>query len=356
MFVICTGISGVGKKEYLARLRDAHHQAIELFDVGERMLAVAEHLNIETSTEKILDMPESTQTALRSTVFEEVIKALERADQYKHYFVSLHACFRWNDFLTLGFNAYHVKRITDIARDKKAGPIYVCFTDTAANIYARLQKRTQWKDRLSLGEILLWRDEERTLTKMIAEYEKTSFYAVPSEEPIDTLWNLVSQPHIKKLYLSFPITIIKKYHPEYLEEVGRLRDELRKHFVVFDPLAVKDIEWHLGEYLLPDQLAAGLANGVPPASERAAQYMARQTVERDFQLIDQSDFVVVYYRTDRLSFGVVSEMIHGYSHNKPVYAVFTSSPSPFFVHYCTASRQTVADLLQLLRETYLNKQ
>lgn len=354
MFVICTGISGVGKKEYLAKLHAAHPEKIQLFDVGERMLAAAKHLNIETSTEKILDMPETTQTALRSTVFEEIFPQLEEAAPEKHCFISLHACFRWNSFLTLGFNAYHVKRITDIARKKGIRFIYVCFTDTAPKIYAHLQNRNQWKNRLTMEEMLLWRDEERALTKMIAEYEKTDFYALPSGEPVGSLWNLVSRPHIKKLYLSFPITLIKKF-PELLEEVGKLRDTLRKDFVVFDPLAVKDIEWQIGEYSVPPELVGGLKDGIPPPSDTTKRYMENQTVERDFQLIDQSDFVVVYYKTDKLSFGVVSEMIHGHTHNKPIYVIYTSGLSPFFTYYCTERRTSVEELLQLLRETYVNK-
>lgn len=353
MFVICTGISGVGKKEYLAKLRDTDAEKIRLFDVGERMLAVAKHLNIETSTEKVLDMPESTQTALRSTVFEEIIPKLQEAVPEKHCLISLHACFRWNKFLTLGFNAYHVKRITQIAAEKKIALKYVCFTDTAPKIYARLQNRPQWKDRLTLEEILLWRDEERALTEMIAEYERTEFYALASEEPLESLWKLVSSPHIKKLYLSFPITLIKQ-SPDLLEEVGRLRDKLRENFIVFDPLAVKDIEWQIGEYSVPAELTGGLTGGIPEPTDTAKHYMENQTVERDLQLIDQSDFVVVYYKTDKLSFGVVSEMMHGYTHNKPVYAIYPAAVSPFFSYYCTAIRSSVEELLQLLQETYPN--
>lgn len=351
MFVICTGISGAGKKEYLAKLRSAHPEQAEVIDVGERMLHVARDLNIETSTEKILDMPQATQTALRSAVFEEILQRLEGAATEKHYLISLHASFRWNQFLTLGFNAYYVKRITELAKGKQVPLIYVCFTDTIPKIYARLQGREQWRGRLTLDELLLWRDEERALTEMIAEYEKTAFYVLPSEEPIDTLWSLASAPHIKKLYLSFPITLIKD-NAKLLEEVGHFRDELRKDFVVFDPLAVKDIEWKLGQYTIPAELQGQAGQEDPLVTDTAKQYMDNQTVERDFQLIDQSDFVVVYYKTDKLSFGVVSEMIHGYTHNKPVYVVYSSGRSPFFNFYCTEVKNTVQELLHLLRTVY----
>jgi adenylate kinase len=342
----------VGKKEYLNKLREAHADAVCVFDVGEKMLAVAEDLNINTSTEKILDAPESTQTALRSTVFEQVLRLIEQEASDKHIVLGLHASFRWKKVLSLGFNAYYLKKITERAAQKGIGIVYVCFTDTICKIYARLQKREQWRDKLDLEEILLWSNEEAALTKMIAEYERAEFVLLPSEEPLETLWNILNHPNKKKLYLSFPITVIKNVHPGLLVEVGEFRDQLRKHFVVFDPLAVKDIEWIKGEYDPPPDLNGELRDVLRGLTEKAKSYMESQTVTRDFQLVDQSDFVVVYYKTDRVSFGVVSEMIHGFTHNKPVYAIWEGSISPFFSNYCTGWKSETGSLVDLLVRKY----
>ena len=352
MIVICTGISGVGKLEYLQALKAKNPDSICVYDVGSKMLDVAANLYIETSTEKILDMPDTTQTALRSTVFEQILPELQNPDPAKHYIIALHASFRWKQVLALGFNAYYLKQITELAQGKGIRVIYVCFTDTASKIYARLEQRDQWKGKLSIEEILLWSNEEAALTKMIAEYEKAAFLLLASEEPIESLWNIVSHPSKKKLYLSFPITIIKKHHPNLLEEVFQFRDKLRCHFVVFDPLAVKDVEWLKGEYQPPDELRGDGAVQIPPPSDTAKAYVESQTVARDFQLVDQSDFVVVYYKTELVSFGVISEMIHGYSNNKAVYAVWEGSISPFFSHYCTAWRADVDSLLIFLTKKY----
>lgn len=352
MIAICTGISGVGKRDFLGRLSSEHPDAIRLFDVGEMMLQVAEELNIKTNTEKILDMPETTQTALRSTVFEKIFGELDDASPDKHYIIGLHASFRWTGVLGPGFSAYHLKEITLRATAKNIHLLYVCFTDTACNIYTRLEQREQWKGKLDLEEILLWSNEEAVLTRMIAEYERATFVLLPVAEPTTSLWNILADPGKKKLYLSFPITIIKFKEKHLLGEVERFRERLREHFVVFDPLAIKDIEWLHGEYEVPDEVKAGLEIAPPACTDQAKKYMESQTVARDFQLINQSDFVVVYYKTDRASWGVMSEVIYGYSNNKPVYAVWAGSVSPFLPHYCTAWRPDIDGLLQLLTEKY----
>lgn len=351
MIVICTGISGVGKREYLGRLHSAHSGRLRWLDVGETMLEVAAKLNIQTSTERILDLPQTSQTALRSTVFEQFLKEISENAQQKDFIISLHASFRWKDVFTPGFNAYYLKRISRLAGEKSLKVLYVCFTDTAPKILARLQQREQWKDKLTLEEVILWSNEEAVLTKMIAEYEDAQFFLIPTEEPVESLWGIMSDSSKKKLYLSFPITHVKN-QPEVLEEVYRFRDDLRESFVVFDPLAVKDIEWIIGDSQLPPELAPFLVGGLSLPSERAKRYMESQTVARDFQFVDQSDFVVVYYKSSRVSFGVISEMIHGHSNNKPVYAVWDEKTSPFFTNVCTSWLPTTGELLEFLRKKY----
>jgi len=81
----------------------------------------------------------------------------------------------------------------------------------------------------------------------------------------------------KKLYLSFPISHIRRKAPEKLDEVEQVETELRKRFVVFDPLSITD-------------LADG--GGLGPQEIEA---LRDQTVSRDYLLINRTDFVVVYY-------------------------------------------------------------
>ncbi len=73
-----------------------------------------------------------------------------------------------------------------------------------------------------------------------------------------------------------------------------------------------------------------------------------RTVDRDYQFIKQSDFIVVMYPTDKLSPGVLSEMNFAYRYNKPVYAYFPHTRSPFFENLCDRIFTDVKELEDFL--------
>ena len=74
--------------------------------------------------------------------------------------------------------------------------------------------------------------------------------------------------------------------------------------------------------------------------------IADQIVFRDYKLIAQSDFVVVFYDALVPSPGVISEMNYALQTGKRVYGVWlpTSPPSPFFTRYCTRVFASADDL------------
>jgi adenylate kinase len=59
-----------------------------------------------------------------------------------------------------------------------------------------------------------------------------------------------------------------------------------------------------------------------------------QVVTRDFSMIDQSDYVVVFYPKKDLAAGVICEMMHAYAQRKRVIALHPFRPSPFFRLLC----------------------
>ena len=44
-----------------------------------------------------------------------------------------------------------------------------------------------------------------------------------------------------------------------------------------------------------------------------------RTVHRDYQFIDQSDAIVVFYLTDKLSPGVMGEIVYAHRNQKPIF-------------------------------------
>lgn len=208
---------------------------------------------------------------------------------------------------------------------------------------------------LTKEELLNWRNEEFGTTELywtrygekkgLTRPIKTYWLAV--REPSSTLTDLIFKNEKKKVYLSFPIS-------HSLGGSDKLRldflNKLREHFVVFDPFSIKEYDT------------------IKSSSEDPAliKRVGHATVYRDLDLIEQSDYVVVYYPSDRiyvehpageevrlngndiklrgdegvsLSAGVITEMVHAIDELKEVYALWFSNkrPSPFFSFPCDAT-------------------
>ena len=334
MRILVTGISGSGRTEYIKKFKDYCKRKgvkVQILDVGDMMFEAAEKLEMPVSPEKILDLPPTTLKTLRATVFE---RLLSMSESLENAVVSSHACFRWKKYLTPGFDFYYLERLNP--------DLYITIIDSVQDIRARLDKTEQWAGKLSLKEILVWREEEVFTTEMLANIRRKPFYTVARRQPSETLYKLVFKPEMKKVYLSFPITYLSS-QPEKMAEIRSFRDKLRKYFVVFDPLTIKDME--LKKYLSEAEksgkedfvMETDAGKAVFKASEvqDVLADLSDQTVIRDYKLIDQSDYVIVYYPTKLVSPGVLSEMHYGYTNNKKVYAVFPFETSPFFEHYTT---------------------
>src|SRR5581483_2010392 len=156
------------------------------------------------------------------------------------------------------------------------------------------------------------------------DYESKPFYVMARQEPPEMLYRLCQVPRPRRIYLSYPITAITQTNPELLDEAAALGAQLRDAgFVVYNPMAVDDTPVSLG--------GRGIEMGVTEEDIEAAKvYLDSQTISRDFQLIDQADMVVVYYPTDKISPGVLSEMQHARDIRIPVYLCsFPGAISPF---------------------------
>lgn len=192
----------------------------------------------------------------------------------------------------------------------------------------------------------VWRDIETSITRMLAEYESKPFYLLARADPASGLGGLAAIPRAPSMYLSYPITAIKKDNPKLLDEASQLANRLRDEgFVVFDPLSIKDLQ--VGE--------AGRQGISPEMDQAASPYLNSQTVARDLQLIDQADMVVVYYPTDKVSPGVFTEMSHARDRRKPLYlCAFPGAPenvSPFLGIFYTEAFTSIEEMIPRLKES-----
>lgn len=321
--VLCTGISGSGRRNYLNKVQNVFAAArldLKIYYVGDMMHEKARDRGIKIPEGKILDVPERELTILRGLAFEEI---LDQVDRHEYNIVATHACFRWKRYLTPAFDMHDLNRLDP--------DLYVSIINTYDANMRQLAQNPSWEGRLSLGELLIWRDEETAITQILASLRDRAHYLIAEAEPGEILFNLMFiGEHCPKAYLSYPITGIDEEHREKC--IGDALAKLRHHMIVFDPLGIKNLRHALAE----------------PVTEPDHEMLEHQTIRRDLQLIDQSDMVIAYYFVPQTSAGVEREMTHGFTTGKEVYVISRSPLGTFSKASCTRQFETFDELIDYL--------
>jgi hypothetical protein len=184
-------------------------------------------------------------------------------------------------------------------------------------------------------------------------------YLICNEEPSETVYHLSFEPDIKKAYLSYPISAASE---KELIEASKFKDALNKKMVVFDPMSLKDIEWCNEaetlwkegiEYMESPLFDFPEARRVKIETKKIMEvkhYLQDQTISRDYNLIDQSEYVIANYYNPKLpSPGVQREIRYAKENGKDVYLFWPKERlSPFLVHDITKHFQTQEELLKFI--------
>ncbi|MCC6483602.1 MAG: hypothetical protein IT209_02045 [Armatimonadetes bacterium] len=331
MKIIVTGISNSGRKEFMAEFENLCREKkadISFFDIGNVMKQTARESGINFTDLKVLDSDATVLSLARRTAFYKI--SLE-AQKTQHSMVGIHACFRWRGVLMEGMS---YREVLEFPAD-----IFLNVVDNIQDVIERFKNNPQWSWMKS-DEVGVWMDEEEFLTEQLANISGKPFYTVALEQPVADVYDLVFG-HKKKFYLSYPITVLE----ETSEEVERIRglvNRLRENFICFDPMYIKDMG------LARELERADKETSITDIDSRMIDQIKTRTVDRDYQFIHQSDFVVVMYPTDKISPGVLSEMNFAYRYNKPVYAYFPHVRSPFFEALCERIFTSVQELEDFL--------
>lgn len=330
MRVLFTGISGSERGDVardVAAYCTAHGYNVGVYDVGRTIFEIIEEQKLSISDGRILDVDPNLLKALRVAACERLLRRLEA---HENAFISLHLTFRWRNQLLPGFN------FSDIV--KLAPDVYVNVVDNLQEIHERIQRSKEWERKPTLNELNIWLDEEEFITRTLADFQQKPCWVIARDHYVDNLAKLLFEPQRQKMYLSYPITTIRKEKPELVTTIRTFGRQLTERFVVFDPLHIKDMELaHATER--PEKTSPPL--DLRELNETVVEQIKHRTITRDYRFIDQSDFIVVYYPTDKLSPGVISEMIYAHTRNKSVYAIFAGERSPFFERYCTRIFPTI---------------
>ena len=354
MRVVITGQVGLDKKAFLLRvvkLAEASGHELTLCNVGDMMYAEAP----DVAPGRILDLPLSRLNSLRRSVFKDILSLCQK---HTHVLVNTHATFRWRHGL---FYAFDYDQMVALNAD-----LYIVLVDNIDRVHYRLT-RDGHEDH-TLKELMVWREEEILATELISQIVGP---AAPSGRPAapngprcgrfyimargqedttaEMLVRLILRSHLRKAYLSFPMSHVAD-SPEILAEIDEFRRQMKRHFICFDPADLEE------KYLSRLALKAAeeghrTVQAGPP--DRCAVLETHQLVEiipdidgqiyaRDFKLIDQSDMILSLVPAlpdgrPGISSGVERELQHAHEATRDVFVVWLPDcqPSPFVTETAT---------------------
>ena len=331
MIIVVTGMVGIDKKSYLEKVcqfADDRQKNVLLCNVGDKMYAEA----LDIPPGKILDIPMKRLSSLRRSVFKDIIAKTEKAP---NLIVNTHATFRWRHGL---FPAVDFDQMRQLDVD-----MYICLIDGVAALHTRLIDEHSMEH--SLKDLIVWREEEIIGTEMLCKGidEKIPFYCLArgaDQETTETFYKLVFEGHVKKAYLSFPMTHVEDME-NVKKEISEFRKLMKQFFICFDPA---DLE----ESYLPHLARQASEKGLDFFELTALGQKIRldlhevrqierdinsQIYARDFLLIEQSDMIISYIPTlgdgrPAISSGVERELQHAHESAKEVYVIWTAKQRP----------------------------
>ena len=338
---IVTGVSGSERIELLEQIKqyaDDLGKQVMVHDVGDLIRQECLKQRIPSVDERVLDMDHSQLRLLRALALCVVrTSVLEHPDADLHL-IGLHATFRWKGRLIPGISYQDVQ---DIKPDG--------FINVVRDVQSVMESNScnrKWDEhsRPNIQETQEWMMVEEFVTEVMAEVARAPMFLVTREHNVHNLTDLFFSEK-KKVYLSYPITLVEQDDPELLERIqGPILQDLEKLFVVFNPLTIQDmlLTTNSGEEVVPE-----LVDQLTP---KAKEIIRTRTIERDFQFIDQSDAVVVFYLTDKVSPGVLAEIYYAHRNQKPVYMTFLGRKSPFIEDAVTHIQPDIETLMERLED------
>jgi len=291
----------------------------------------ARELGMGVKREKMLDLSPPTLQALRSTVFERILREVEDYERNNAdiaVIINTHATFRWRQHLMAGLDFFYLTKLEP--------DLFLTIINVINDIYETLEANPLWKGMNNRYQLGIWQEEEAFTTKLMAETMKKPFYIIARRQPPETLYRLIFEHEVSdKVYLSYPMTHIKDEDKK--KDIENLAQQLRDlGFIVFDP---GTMELEKVYFDIPEDI-------------RVFDFF--QTVYRDFQLIDQGTIVIIFYPEIVHSSGVVNEQAYGFRNNKYVFAVFPAENySPFTSFFADKTFKSVNELISFLKEEFI---
>jgi len=360
MIIVVTGLVGVDKKPYLAKVCQVAKEAgldILLYNVGQMMYAEAPDI----APGRILDISLQRLHSLRRSVFKDIIA---KARQHAHLIVNTHATFRWRHGLFPAFDFYQMRQLNP--------DLFVCLVDGVEPLHLRLTREHHIHH--TLKDLIVWREEETLATQMMQQgtRETAPFYVLArgvEQDTAGTFYQLAFEPMRKKAYLSFPMTHVAGM-PEVIAAIERFRRAAKTMLTCFDPGDLEEAylpfyaeqAQRQGQTTVPVQ-ALGQTLELDVGEVRQIERdINSQIYARDFALIDQSDMIISFIPElpdgrPALSSGVERELQHAHEAAKQVYVIWLpkKEPSVFVTQTANKIFRCPDEAMQYFSRTYAYK-
>lgn len=336
--IIATGISGSGRKEYLdkfAQYSASLGKKVKVYHVGQMVLERAKQDGLNITAKNILNTNKHTMIALRSAVYESLLKNFEKdRKEYDCIIVSIHGFFYWKKTFHHSFDHQYVSRFKP--------DLFITIMGDTVDIVEELRERDQWKgERLNLREVSLWQNVETEVMSTWATLSKKRFYTFYNIQSQATLYKLAFLPEMESTYISMPMTHLTD--PKDRERINRFIAKLEKYFIVFSPVVTKG--------KLPE-----IHKGLTKKSD--TEYMnSHQLVKIDLELLlGQSDRITVFFPKIVSSPGVVGELREAHETNKEALVIWPGAgASPFLTYYFDRSFPTESAFFSYVEKELKNK-
>ena len=373
MRIVLTGISGLNKKDFFAKIRalcnfkDLKKAGADP-DVGlDSTVFKGADIDLTFDLEhemcrreglkarKYLDIAEKDLLNAKNKTLDGIIK---ESKEKKNVILAMHAVYYRRSSL---FSVLDWNKLVEFQPE-----IFVTLIDDVNSLKERIEGNPDAGQvkYISLKDILWWREVEFLVTQDIARNISDKcipHYLIALDQAPTIIYQLMFESNKKKVYASYPVTSAKR-DAELFSETSKFLKRLKKHFIVFDPMAI-------GEKLLHDALIENLKTPHPEPyirvkgrKKKEMEYRVNdilpiigdingQIVSRDQRLVKQSDVVIAY--RPALSPGAQHEL--RCAKNTGRVETFIVHPagdpqSPFISELADETYPTVDRLLEMLQE------
>jgi nucleoside 2-deoxyribosyltransferase len=344
--IIIAGHSGLLKRAVVKRLcaeitSNEPGAKIEIIGVEDDILDLPTFLERDLADQKI---------EWRDSIHQRVTKWQSHQSKAKYSFLLMHLTFQWHSHLVSPLS-WMISPIDASAKTALEDTLYkyaieifkphriVTLID---DIQAVQQRMGQHGYEFRLRELLRWRDTETMMADVLSKHTvdpiNSRLYPFDNSPIVsirhtpNMLYKYLCKPEIPRVYASFPVgspRILEDQtkREEVMQEIDRFRSKLREHFTVFDPLTIDEfpLQYAFARAGSEKQLQLSAIDQwpIPPeqtlcneprktielarddveevvtklGGQEGKNEIARQTERRDFRLIDQSDFIVIYRPT-----------------------------------------------------------